>query len=137
MTEPPPESPAAEGPLFNAGHGLRAIRFLRVVALLEGASYLLLLGVAMPLKYFAGMPEAVRLVGSVHGGLFLLYVAAVAWAGMARRWSAGRWAANLIASLLPFGPFVMDGRLRREEETLAGTDRSGTRQAHRERIRRR
>ena len=53
-------------------------RDLRAVALLEGASYLLLLGVAMPLKYLAGMPGAVRAVGSAHGGLFLLYVAAVA-----------------------------------------------------------
>jgi integral membrane protein len=117
---------AAECQPSNAPGGRAAIRFLRKVALLEGASYLLLLGVAMPLKYLAGMPGAVRLVGSVHGGLFVLYAAAVIWAGTARRWPAGRWAANLVASLLPFGPFVMDGRLRREEEMLVGLVDTGT-----------
>lgn len=118
MVEPSAEGAGGEGAGSDGRGGRAAIRCLRVVALLEGVSYLVLLGVAMPLKYLAGMPEAVRVVGWAHGGLFVLYVAAVAWAGTVRRWAAGRWAANLIASLLPFGPFVMEGRLRREEEGI-------------------
>ena len=121
-----PKNQTAECQASNAASGRTAIRFLRKIALLEGASYLLLLGIAMPLKYLSGMPEAVRVVGSVHGGLFVLYAAAVVWAGTARRWPARRWAANLVASLLPFGPFVMDGRLRREEELLVGLVDAGT-----------
>ena len=47
---------------------------LRLIAMLEGASFLLLLGVAMPLKYLGGMPHAVRVPGLVHGFLFLAFL---------------------------------------------------------------
>src|SRR5262249_12017979 len=57
-----------------------AIGRLRLVGYAEGVSFLLLLGVAMPLKYAAGMPEVVFWVGLAHGILFMLYVAAVAHA---------------------------------------------------------
>lgn len=100
-----------------------AIRDLRVVAFLEGVSYLALLGVAMPLKYFAGMPAAVRVTGTIHGVLFLLYVAAVVRAGVRRRWPILRWAENLTASLLPFGPFLIEPRLRREQRQLRASNR--------------
>jgi len=103
-------------------HGRAAIRDLRLVAFLEGASYLVLLAIAMPLKYMAGMPEAVRIVGTIHGILFVLYVAAVARAGLMRRWPVRRWLENLAASLLPFGPFLIDARLRREQESIPRAD---------------
>lgn len=86
---------------------------LRVVGMLEGASFLLLLGVAMPLKYMAGMPQMVRVVGMIHGVLFLLYVAAVFQASAELRWPMRRIVAALAASVLPFGPFVFDAHLRR------------------------
>ena len=54
------------------------IRVFRMTALAEGVSFLTLLFVAMPMKYFMGMPEVVRVVGSIHGGLFLLYVGLLA-----------------------------------------------------------
>ncbi|HST58697.1 MAG TPA: DUF3817 domain-containing protein, partial [Longimicrobium sp.] len=66
---------------------------LRVVGILEGASFLLLLGVAMPLKYLAGQPEMVRVVGSAHGLLFVLYVAAVLEVSVRMRWPLRRIAA--------------------------------------------
>lgn len=87
---------------------------LRLVGMLEGASYLLLLGVAMPLKYLAGMPATVRVVGMIHGVLFLTFVAAVLYVGVRLRWSAGRIFMALLASVVPFGPFALDARLRRE-----------------------
>ena len=54
------------------------VRVFRIIALAEGISFLTLLFVAMPMKYFMGMPEVVRVVGSIHGGLFLLYVGLLA-----------------------------------------------------------
>lgn len=87
---------------------------LRLVGYLEGASFLLLLGVAMPLKYLADMPEMVRVMGSAHGLLFLLYIAAVANAASDYRWPFRRILAALVASVLPGGPFVFERRLRAE-----------------------
>ncbi len=83
-------------------------RLFRYAGWLEGGSYLMLLGVAMPLKYIWGMPEMVRAVGMAHGLLFLAYVG-LAFALYRRDdWPAKtlRWA--LLASLLPFGPFVFE-----------------------------
>jgi integral membrane protein len=80
---------------------------LRVIGWWEGVSFLLLLGVAMPLKYFADWPLAVRYVGMAHGILFLLYVAAAIQAALDHNWSWKRTALVLAASLLPGGPFVV------------------------------
>ena len=51
---------------------------MRLISLVEGVSFLLLLGVAMPLKYLAGIPEVVTVVGAAHGVLFILYALAAA-----------------------------------------------------------
>ena len=91
---------------------------LRVVAFVEGCSYLLLLGVAMPLKYLAGFPLAVRIVGAIHGGLFLLFCAALVPAAIAARWSMLRSVVVFASSLVPFGTFWIDGSLKREDAAL-------------------
>ena len=96
------------------------LAFVRVLGLLEGISFLLLLGVAMPLKYLAGLPQAVRVVGSAHGLLFVLFVMAVLHAAVQLRWTLPRVAGALLAAVVPFGPFILDGHLRRESETSAG-----------------
>lgn len=88
---------------------------LRLVGILEGISFLVLLGIAMPLKYLAGQPEAVKVVGWAHGALFVLYVGAVLQAALAHGWGVGRLLAFLVASVLPFGPFVADRKLLRDE----------------------
>jgi integral membrane protein len=87
---------------------------LRIVGFVEGMSYLILLFVAMPLKYGAGLPLAVRIVGAIHGGLFVLYVAAALRAARSRRWTFLRLLEALWASLYPFGTFVFDRKLRAE-----------------------
>ena len=92
---------------------------LRVVGWWEGLSFLLLLLVAMPLKYFAGWPLGVRVVGIAHGGLFLLYLVAAIQAAVEYGWTWQRTALVLVASVLPAGPFVVDARVLRtaaEEE---------------------
>jgi integral membrane protein len=91
---------------------------LRAAGLVEGLSYLLLLGVAMPLKYLAGLPLAVKISGWIHGVLFILFCAALAQAMFTARWSIIRAGMIFIASLVPFGTFVIDGRLKREDEAL-------------------
>jgi integral membrane protein len=99
---------------------------LRAIGLVEGVSFLLLLGVAMPLKYLAGMPQAVTIVGWLHGLLFMAFCVALTQAHQDAKWSARRSGTFLIAALLPFGPFVIDGKLRKEEEALRNLNRIGS-----------
>ena len=91
-----------------------ALGRLRVIALVEGVSFLVLLFVAMPLKYAAGMPTAVRAVGSVHGGLFLLFLLALFQAWDEAKWPLSRAGVGFVASVVPFGTFWFDRSLREE-----------------------
>jgi integral membrane protein len=86
---------------------------LRVIGFWEGASFLVLLGIAMPLKYAYGQPEAVRVVGLAHGILFMLYLWAAVQAALEHNWTWKRTGWVMLASLLPAGPFVVDARLLR------------------------
>src|SRR5688572_18312018 len=87
---------------------MTALRQLRLVALLEGTSFLVLLFIAMPLQYLAGLPLAVRIVGSVHGVLFLMFMAVLYRAGRARGWPRGRCLIAFVSSVVPFGTFMFD-----------------------------
>lgn len=89
------------------------LRWLRLTGLVEGTSTLVLFGVAMPLKYGAGMPMAVTVVGGIHGGLFVAYVAMIVLALARHRWPVWRGVALFIAAIVPFGPFIMDRRIPR------------------------
>lgn len=84
---------------------------VRALGMVEGVSFILLMGVAMPLKYWANMPLAVTYVGWAHGALFIafLLVLFIAWAGGAL--SFGRSALAFVASVIPFGPFLIDRHL--------------------------
>lgn len=84
---------------------------LRVVGWWEGWSFLILLLVAMPLKYFADWPLGVRVVGIAHGGLFLLYLLAAIQAAVEYGWTWKRTALVLVASVLPAGPFIVEARV--------------------------
>ena len=86
----------------------------RIVGIAEAVSYLLLLGWAMPLKYIYKLPEAVRIVGAIHGGLFILYVITIFRAARFAKWTVSRMAEAFVASLLPCGPFVIDYKYRDE-----------------------
>ena len=91
------------------------IRAFRMIALAEGCSFLVLLCIAMPMKYFMGMPEVVRVVGSIHGGLFLLYVGLLAVMHFRHRWSFMFSLYAFVASIIPFGTFALDKQLREKE----------------------
>ncbi len=86
---------------------------LRLVAFLEGVSFLVLLLIAMPLKYLAKQPAAVKQVGMAHGLLFVLYVFLLIQQGVERRWSAGKMGLGFLASLVPLGTFWADKKLFR------------------------
>ncbi len=92
---------------------------LRIAGFLEGLSYLLLLGIAMPLKYIYGLPQAVQMIGMAHGILFILYILLAIQGKIVYRWPLMKLLWLGVASLLPFGPFVADYKLLRDETVPA------------------
>ncbi len=84
---------------------------LRIVGFLEGLSFLLLLGVGMPLKYYWEMPAFNKVMGMAHGVLFVVYCAMVLIVANEQKWEKRKVFLALVASVLPFGPFVADKRL--------------------------
>ena len=89
----------------------RLARF-RMVSLAEGVSFLILLGIAMPLKYAAHMPAPTMVFGMIHGLLFLAYVGLAYSVKQARNWDAKRFTVVLVASVLPTGPFWLHKSLK-------------------------
>ena len=85
------------------------------ISRLEALSFILLLGIAMPLKYLAGWPDAVRVVGMAHGILFLLYLVAAMQVATERDWPWRRTALVFLASVLPAGPFFIEAKVLRHE----------------------
>ncbi len=93
-----------------------------LIALLEGISYLVLLGIGMPLKYALKLPWAVDFslyAGWAHGLLFVLYGTFLVACWVRYKWSFGRAALVFFASLLPFAPFIVEKRLKKEAATKA------------------
>lgn len=98
------------------------INNLRLIGFIEGISFLILLLVAMPMKYVLGIAAAVSIVGWVHGVLFILYILAVLFAIDAMKWN---WFDVLVAlgsSLIPVGTFVLDRSLKRRIQELEAGD---------------
>jgi len=91
---------------------------LRFIGFTEGVSFLVLLGIAMPLKYVWDWPLGVTVVGGLHGLLFVLYMAAVGHVAIVHRWPLLRILVAFLASLIPFGTFVLDARWKREQAAL-------------------
>jgi integral membrane protein len=88
---------------------------LRLVAFLEGVSFLVLLGIAMPLKYLFGQPLAVKHVGMAHGVLFVAYIFLLLAVSLEKSWGFRKLVLGVLVSFLPFGTFWADKRLFREE----------------------
>ncbi|MCX5468344.1 DUF3817 domain-containing protein [Acinetobacter nematophilus] len=91
------------------------IKTLRLVGFLEGISFLLLLFIAMPLKYIWDNPIYVKYLGMGHGLLFIAFLAVLLIVCQKQKWSIKMFILGLIASILPFGPFVFDHKLKQEQ----------------------
>lgn len=91
------------------------IKTLRCVGFLEAISFLLLLFIAMPVKYLMDNPILVKYVGMGHGLLFIAFLAVLFIVCEKQKWSIKMFVLGLIASILPFGPFVFDRKLRKLE----------------------
>lgn len=89
------------------------MKILRIIAFLEGISLIILLAIAMPLKYYANNPEPVKIIGMAHGILFIFYVINVIYAQLTLSWTYKKTALALIASIIPFGTFYADKKLFR------------------------
>lgn len=85
---------------------------LRILGFLEGLSLLVLVFVAVPLKYFANNPSLVKIMGPIHGGLFLLFIFNALSVGVEQHWKFGKttWKV-LLACIVPFGTFYIDHKI--------------------------
>jgi integral membrane protein len=93
-----------------------AIGRLRITGIAEGISLLLLLFVAMPLKYYGGQPQMVTVVGWIHGILFVLFMLAVMIVYRQHKWPFARVIIAFLAAFLPFGTFIFDSQLKKEQK---------------------
>ncbi len=91
----------------------------RKIAFLEGISFLVLLCIAMPLKYFANMPMPVRIVGGLHGGLFVAFIVLALMVVIANKKNFWWFCKALAVSFLPFGTFYMDKEWKYEQYKIA------------------
>ncbi|MEX1117066.1 MAG: DUF3817 domain-containing protein [Akkermansiaceae bacterium] len=92
---------------------------VRLTGMIEGVSFLVLLGLAMPLKYLAGIPEAVKWTGWIHGVLFIIYCFAILLAWIHGRLSFAKSVLAFFAALIPFGPFLIDRKLAEDSQGSA------------------
>jgi integral membrane protein len=90
---------------------INSIYSLRLLGNIEGISYLLLLGIAMPMKYIFVFPMAVKIVGMAHGVLFIAYCLLLALQMKANKWNLLFGIYLFVATLIPFGTFVTDRKL--------------------------
>ena len=97
----------------------KTFTWFRKVGLAEGISFLILLFVAMPLKYFAGMPMAVTIVGGLHGLLFVVFII-LAYQVKESFKKDNKWLfVAFLASIIPFGTLVMDKEWKKEQTGIA------------------
>lgn len=82
--------------------------FFRLIAFLEGLSYIALLGIGVPVKYLANDPQYVKLLGMPHGILFILYIVLAIWLKPNYNWNKKEFVWVILASIIPFGTFYVE-----------------------------
>jgi len=103
---------------MSAPASKKVLHIFRMVAIAEGISFLVLLLIAMPLKYLFHTPEAVKIFGWAHGALFIGYLY-LAFEVMGTLKKSFAWFAKaFVAAILPCGTFVFDKQLKKEEAGL-------------------
>jgi len=88
---------------------------LRIAGILDGISLVVLLFIAMPLKYWADIPMAVTVAGSVHGVIFVSYVLVILYAQIRLRWNIIWSMLAVVVAFIPFGNFIYDWQLKKME----------------------
>lgn len=89
---------------------------LRIVAFLEGLSFILLVCIGMPLKYYGGYTHATQELGMAHGFLFILYLILAVPVLIQYKWSIITSMLVLLASLFPLGTFIAEYKLFSRQE---------------------
>ena len=84
------------------------IKAFRLISFLEGISYLLLLFVAVPIKYFQGDESYVKMLGMPHGILFIVYIFLASLIQKQMKWNLKTFGIVALASVIPFGTFYID-----------------------------
>lgn len=107
-------------PVSSASPAPHPLRVLRVASIIEGATLLVLLLIAVPLKRMADLPIAVSIVGPVHGAAFLIYTALVLQSLISRLISTGEAARLMLVAFIPFGAWMVAGMLRRPRHVPIG-----------------
>lgn len=87
------------------------LNMFRIVAFLEGVSYILLLFIATPVKYFGDDPQYVKLLGMPHGILFILYIILAYMLKLEHDYFKLNFKSVLLAAIIPFGTFILDRKL--------------------------
>lgn len=85
-----------------------SIRSFKIISTLEAISFLVLLGIAMPLKYIWDLPQMVQVVGMAHGVLFVLYIIGAFYIYNKLKWKPATLAIVIFCSVIPFGPFYVE-----------------------------
>jgi integral membrane protein len=91
---------------------MKELRALSITGYLEGISFLLLLGVAMPLRHYFEFSEPVRYLGMTHGVLFIVYIVVLVSTASKVKMPLWGMPGGVIAAFLPFGPFIFDRMLK-------------------------
>lgn len=91
------------------------LTLFRIVAFLEGLSYVLLLFIATPMKYFMNEPKYVKLLGMPHGLLFIAYIVLAVILGANLKWNSKTMRIVLLASIIPFGTFYIDKKILKQQ----------------------
>jgi integral membrane protein len=95
-----------------------AVTALRVVGIIEGLSYIVLLAICMPLKYIFKMPKPVMINGWLHGVLFVTYGVLLLMVWYQQKWKFSKFLAGGVTSLIPFGTFWFDKKIAENKASL-------------------
>lgn len=99
--------------MFNS-----ALKRFRIISGIEGLSYLILVFIAMPIKYMGDNPYYVKIFGMAHGVLFVLFMISLFEAKRKESWDTGFMFQLFVLSLIPFGAFIIEKRVKPKENNI-------------------
>ncbi|MEO7308469.1 MAG: DUF3817 domain-containing protein [Ferruginibacter sp.] len=103
---------------MKTGNQKKLLHRFRMIGIAEGFSFLVLILIAMPMKYLMHVPEAVKFTGWAHGALFITFIYFAFEVMGTLKKSFGWFAKAFAAAIIPFGTFIFDRQLKQEESLL-------------------